>query len=359
MKILRYIILFLLIATNAFAVVHYVDSTSAGGDGTTTATSGAQAAFATIAAVNSHSFADGDDVYFKNGQTFTTTNGLNVDWAGVNAANYATIGCYTSTGVFTCATKPIFDGQSNTEPGIYDALIYVGQGVCSTCGFDYVEVANIQTQDALGGGILYDNGSDYAYIHHNYTKNTTQQGILHARSAYGVISYNTVERGSYNTSPGASLSVNGMGYDGWSHHNWIHHNTVYWGFEGIGVYKKSNTNIVEYNDVVDCRSYTLYSDASRFNFFRYNRVFETDEDLDTGDAALFQDNEEERDYCYTGYNRWIGNKVAGASQGFNASCSYTADSCGVVRTYVLNNTFMDNYQHNISCLFRSSYLKRL
>jgi hypothetical protein len=55
-------------------VVHYVDSASTdGGDGTTTALTGANRAFATIAGVNAHTFAADDTCSFKCGETWNGT----------------------------------------------------------------------------------------------------------------------------------------------------------------------------------------------------------------------------------------------------------------------------------------------
>jgi hypothetical protein len=50
--------------------IYYVDTASAGGDGTTQALSGDNAAFATIAEVNGASFSAGDSVLFKRGCTW-------------------------------------------------------------------------------------------------------------------------------------------------------------------------------------------------------------------------------------------------------------------------------------------------
>ena len=55
----------------AAPVTYYVNSSSTGtGDGTTTAITGANAAFKTIAEVNAKSFAAGDSCLFNRGQTW-------------------------------------------------------------------------------------------------------------------------------------------------------------------------------------------------------------------------------------------------------------------------------------------------
>lgn len=72
---------------------YYVDTASSGGDGTTQATSGAQAAFATIAAVNGASFSAGDSILFKRGCTWREQ--LTVPSSG-SAGSPITFGAYGS-----------------------------------------------------------------------------------------------------------------------------------------------------------------------------------------------------------------------------------------------------------------------
>ena len=61
---------FCLFVSSAWAATYYVNSSSTGGDGTTTATTGANAAFKTIAEVNAATFAAGDSILFNRGQTW-------------------------------------------------------------------------------------------------------------------------------------------------------------------------------------------------------------------------------------------------------------------------------------------------
>lgn len=64
-KLLFTLILFFTLISQGWTVNYYVDTASSGGDGTTTATSGTHAAFATIAAVNAATFAGDDFIYLK------------------------------------------------------------------------------------------------------------------------------------------------------------------------------------------------------------------------------------------------------------------------------------------------------
>jgi hypothetical protein len=72
---------------------YYVDTASTGGNGTTQATSGANAAFATVAAVNAGSFSPGDSILFKKGCVWREQ--LTVPSSG-SSGNPITFGAYGS-----------------------------------------------------------------------------------------------------------------------------------------------------------------------------------------------------------------------------------------------------------------------
>lgn len=83
------------------AGICYVDTASDGGDGTTTATTGAQAAFKTIAVVNGYTYAAGDQILFKRGGTWREQ--LTVPSSG-SAGLPITFGAYGS------GVNPIING---------------------------------------------------------------------------------------------------------------------------------------------------------------------------------------------------------------------------------------------------------
>ena len=86
------LVLFFSLAVNAFATTYYVKPDGNDKlDGQSDAT-----AWKTIGKVNKHSFAPGDDVYFKCGGTWTGSQ-LRVDWSG-NSGNRAVIGAYYMDG---------------------------------------------------------------------------------------------------------------------------------------------------------------------------------------------------------------------------------------------------------------------
>lgn len=105
MKKLILIICVLLLACQTWGVTYYVDTASTGGDGTTTATSGAQAAFATVAAAATAVTGDqhGNSLLFNRGNTWREQF---VVGASGTAAGQFTIGAY-GTGA-----APIISGST-------------------------------------------------------------------------------------------------------------------------------------------------------------------------------------------------------------------------------------------------------
>ncbi|HLP45558.1 MAG TPA: right-handed parallel beta-helix repeat-containing protein, partial [Candidatus Kapabacteria bacterium] len=77
-------------STKASAAMYYVDSASSGGDGTTTATSGEHAAFATISATNAGTYNSGDSILFKRGDTWRIDATLALSTAGITVGAYGT-----------------------------------------------------------------------------------------------------------------------------------------------------------------------------------------------------------------------------------------------------------------------------
>lgn len=70
--------------------MYYVDSASSGGDGTTTATSGEHAAFATVSATNAGTYNSGDSILFKRGDTWRIDATLALSTAGITVGAYGT-----------------------------------------------------------------------------------------------------------------------------------------------------------------------------------------------------------------------------------------------------------------------------
>jgi hypothetical protein len=102
-------IMLLAIAATSFATNYYVKPD---GNDSNSGLSDAQA-WKTVAKVNSFAFSAGDDVYFKCGGTWTTTDALVVDWSGTGAT--AVIYTMTQSGTNTTVTTKSSHGFSNGD----------------------------------------------------------------------------------------------------------------------------------------------------------------------------------------------------------------------------------------------------
>jgi len=106
MKKLIAFLAFLLLASPVWATNYYVNSASSGGNGTTTATSGTNAAFATVAAAQAALTGDQSDNFllFNKGQTWAAT---------LTLAAYGTSGHPFTVGAYGTGDKPAI-GTGNT-----------------------------------------------------------------------------------------------------------------------------------------------------------------------------------------------------------------------------------------------------
>ena len=106
--------------------------------------------FRTLVAVNAKAFASGDDLYFKVGTTFTSTDAndyLIVDWDGTSSDSVI-IGAYYGEGQFGLngGARPKLDGDFKFEPpmifvnltaDIYDGYVTVKDLELFDCGVEY------------------------------------------------------------------------------------------------------------------------------------------------------------------------------------------------------------------------------
>jgi len=112
------------------AGICYVDTNSSGGDGTTQATSGANAAFATIATVNSYTYTSDDQILFKRGDTWQET--LTVPSSG-------TSGHSIIFGAYGTGNPPTIDGKYTT------ALTWTDRSVSGDSGGIWVNDLETET----------------------------------------------------------------------------------------------------------------------------------------------------------------------------------------------------------------------
>jgi len=173
-KLLLIFILFLF-SSGAWAANYYVDSASSGGDGTTTATSGAHAAFATIASVNAASFSADDFVYLKDDCIWNET--LIVPSSGISGhpITFDHYGSGTNHPILRLAisragaqwNKTV--GQTNVyQSDITSYSLVLTNGVVwytSVPGQFLTQTSSVANVDATAGTCYYNSGENLIYIH--------------------------------------------------------------------------------------------------------------------------------------------------------------------------------------------------
>jgi len=317
-------------------------------------------AWLTIAKVNGFSFADGDDVYFKCGDTWSGTQ-LNIDWSGVDADNYSIIGAYEGNGDIVLEggeTLPIINGNSGAVPSTYQGLIrYRDQSG------GYLIIENLNVRDSGGLGIE----ASYAYqsydhpefsnviIRKNTVYNSDYVGINIVRGEYCTITENVVEKsGHENSRVTAGISITQLG----TNNNTVSHNRVFGCHsEGIGVYDYPHDNVVEYNEVYDNRTVNIYISDAKDNIARYNLSYTSSSysgyawGPEAVPYGLFIDNELGFTHCMIGGNEIYGNLVAACKYGIqlaNMRERYEEEwaNCDQTDCKIYNNTVVDCTVYN-------------
>jgi len=319
--------------------------------------------FNTIATINAQSFSTGDDLYFKAGTEATLTATLDLDWSGTSG-DRVIIGGYWDDGGspntdMTGKTRPVLSGNGHTFPtGEYQALVE-GNGI------DYVTIQDIKVSESYSYGIVIQGHSsrgtsDNCIIQRCYSYHCGKGGFNFftvSSHGYGVkdsyIQYNTSEYDDYpdiisGTVSGITVSASFL--DETTENIVVRHNKVFKSTEGIGIYKTANDVIVEYNVVRDCGTYFLYAAGGSHDItFRYNLVYEGDDDLIPHDSLIVVDNE-----CHyrvppsSTQNIYIyGNLIANGRYGIKLS-NNCEDYEDLVPTgiYIYNNTIVDCSEYN-------------
>ena len=187
MKKLIFIICFILLfPTLGLTTNRYV--TCAGGATSTDhdGTSGSEYVSIDDILLNSSDFADGDDLYFLNGSTCNGSSnieGLDIKgaafpwegdgpappWNGTDAVDWSIIGCYTSIGAHTCATKPKIQTYDNVD-GSGTGQDYSDNNGITLGGLGYFQIQDLDIRNTTinytgypgqgSTGISFDNADE-------------------------------------------------------------------------------------------------------------------------------------------------------------------------------------------------------
>jgi len=330
MKILRYIILFLLLASPVGATNYFVDSgASDGGDGS----SGTPwNELSDITGLSS-----GDDVYLKCGSTFTEER-VNVTWDGVDENNYSVVGAYYGTDTIgVSGNKPIIDGNA-VAPGENNALIEIQDN------HDYIHVTNIHVTNSDGYGIYYNSGSDYGKVTNCDVDLSYSWGIsIRANSTVESCTLTANSRMSDDGLPVYAGSIKPLGNT-----TIIRYNKIISSYgEGITLKAGTSGHTVMYNYVSDTCSVGIYLQGASTSEIAYNLVVGTNDTTfhyalgDWANAGIRINIESFATASAIG-NKIHNNIVINRSGGIELKNSKDDPTYTVEDNYIYNNTCIDN-----------------
>lgn len=264
------LVLFFSLAVNAFAATYYVKPNGNDNlDGRSDAT-----AWKTIGKVNKHSFAPGDDVYFKCGGIWEE-QALRVDWAGTSN-NRVIVGAYYNNGLIgVSGNKPIIDGNHIVPSADYEGLVQINDR-------DYIDLYNLRVINSAGCGFnFYDSNNCNGYgLEVDYTYRTgINNNNCNVLSGSSVFEGCIVKRHSMRTAGGGSWE-GGLVCIG-TNRVTIRKTIVYEGY-GEGIYignlwggQTGSHCIIEDNIVYDNRAMQIYLHNTGNNIVRRNLVYGT------------------------------------------------------------------------------------
>lgn len=335
MKKIYLIIIFLLLCSRSFAATYYVKN---GGNDSLDGLSDATA-WETISKVNLFSFSAGDDVYFKCGDTWTSSQ-LLIDWSGTSG-NYAIIGAYYmldgNETIGVNGSKPIVDGNNDTPSShVYSGLVRINNQT-------YVQIENLRVINSQGEGIEAYQGSNIIFDS-NETYNTWYGGIEFWTVNTGqILNCNVSYAGMINEGGGGGTWPASLAANQYSHGVLIKGNIVHEVYgEGIGCYKYSYSNIIEYNTVYAAWAGNIYIDHGYDYDIRFNLLYgTTDSSFWRGGSVPYRgidvNDEASQGTDYTHDIRIYGNYVAYFNKGIVISDDYDSNPTNIS---VYNNTIV-------------------
>jgi Right handed beta helix region len=153
--------------------------------------------------LDGQTFDAGTDFYFKQGDTFTVSNDIDIQHSGVNAANYSIFGCYEGDGDFNCSgARPIIN-QSNANQTVLRL-----NNDNEYLRFEYLDIRNSNASwenvDGQGIATVYDGGggnNEGGYL------TVTNCNFYH----HGHYALQLAQMGNYNIITNNTFTENGNG----------------------------------------------------------------------------------------------------------------------------------------------------
>jgi hypothetical protein len=330
----------------------------ADGDDTLSGRSDATA-WKTINKVNSFSFSQGDDVYFKCDDTFSVPRELTIDWGGT-AANRAIIGAYYGDGTIGVSrNSPVLDGGWDGITDLWTTASWNGLVTVSD-GSDYVTIKDIKVYRAGRKGIFTDS-ADYVTISNVIVQTTYRVGVSLYNGDNCILEDSEivdVGRG------GRCACINMTTKTGSSKGGTIIRRNVirdnYYagidgsGREGINFYL-SNNSLAEYNVIYNPRAIGIYFDHAIGCTARYNLIYFTSDKVawlsstSPGRGIVLTDEDDEIAAHFGQDNTIFGNMIAGCVTGIEMWSGVNNDfDPGLVNVKILNNTIVEPVSTNAS-----------
>lgn len=354
------ILIFMILTTVAIATDYYVDAS--GGDDSNDGLSDATA-WRTISKVNSFSFQEGDDVYFKCSERWDNADTLHMDWNGTSD-DWAIIGSYyMDNGSATHGSNgshPIFDGGYTNPANKWLGLISLNNR-------EYVRLENMKVVDSKGEGIEAHWASNFEII--NCIVNTSYMS--------GITVHTTNENGGTGLIEGCDISGFGKGWHEGNESDWpsgisgysspymtYRKNNIHegWG-EGLIVGTIAENGLVshdcvlEKNILYDCRSLGIMAHNVHDTIVRYNFIFDTPntfnrywyDGIGWGGDGIFIGDEPQWDHGpENGYALVYGNVIYRGNSGIKIAFQTDAvdDHHSVMTdTLVANNILVNNWDN--------------
>jgi len=326
---------------------HYCDP-SAASDGNGTYTS----PWKYLSSVNNHTFATGDDLYFKVGTTLTVPAGqyLNITWNG-SASDHVVIGAYYGNGLFGLngGARPILNGSANLAPardsevGLVTKHNSLAEYPTLTRIDAYIDIKDLKVEYSGFTGI-YLYGLSHVTVKNCYVDRPwMSQGIgvyrcddaiIGGASADGNI-LTRLRYGGFDN--GCGLVLGGVD-ELLMTNSLVSYNRIDGSSEGIGTYGKASNIIVEHNVVRDTVSYYYYCCGGNSIDFRYNIAYRSATGP-TATVAYALDVESWMGYTYTEQARFYGNVAANIQSGFMVGNDKNTTAYKGIR--IFNNTIVD------------------